>query len=180
MSTELFAGVKTLFLSRGDYRKTGQAVIAHLAPADLRTAARTLLSAGFHLEDVCGLDLAEGIFAVYHFDHFTRPGRVTLRVLAGRDNPEIPTISDIYQGADWHERETHDFYGIVFAGHPNMLPLLLPEDADFHPLLKEAATRAAAAAILEKGQVASQADGFVLLDAPAPEESGQAAAGDGN
>jgi NADH-quinone oxidoreductase subunit C len=180
MSAELFVGVKTLFLSQGDYRKTGQALIAHLAPADLRTAARTLLSAGLHLEDVCGLDTAEGLFAVYHFDHYTRPGRVTLRVFVDREAPEIPTISDIYQGADWHERETHDFYGIVFAGHPNMLPLLLPEDADFHPLLKEAATRVAAAAILEKGQVLSQADGFVLLDAPAPEEPGQAAAGDGN
>ena len=142
-------------------------------------AARTLLAAGFHLEDVCGLDTAEGLFAVYHFDHYIRTGRITLRVLAGRENPEIPTISDIYQGANWHERETHDFYGIVFAGHPNLIPLLLPEDADFHPLLKEEAGRAKAAAILEKGEVLGQADGFVLLDAPAPEESGEAAAEDG-
>ena len=51
---------------------------------------------------------------------------------------EVPSISNIYHGADWHERETRDFYGVVFSGHPNLKPLLLDEeDADFHPLLKE-------------------------------------------
>jgi NADH-quinone oxidoreductase subunit C len=54
-----------------------------------------------------------------------------------RATPEIPTISSIFAGADWHERETHDFFGIKFIGHPNLTPLLLPEDADFHPLRKD-------------------------------------------
>jgi len=54
-----------------------------------------------------------------------------------RDKPEVPTISHIYQGANWHERETHDFFGIKFIGHPDLSPLLLPEDADFHPLRKD-------------------------------------------
>jgi len=49
----------------------------------------------------------------------------------------VPTISAVFPGANWHERETHDFFGIRFAGHPNLIPLLLPEDADYHPLRKD-------------------------------------------
>jgi len=63
--------------------------------------------------------------------------RVVIRCRLDRDEPEISTISGIIPGADWHERETHDFFGIVFTGHPDLSPLLLPEDADFHPLRKD-------------------------------------------
>jgi len=49
----------------------------------------------------------------------------------------LPTISSVHPGANWHERETHDFFGVQFTGHPDMSPLLLPEDADFHPLRKD-------------------------------------------
>ena len=63
--------------------------------------------------------------------------RVVIRCKMPRSNPEVPTISAICSGANWHERETHDFFGIKFTGHPDLSPLLLPEDADFHPLLKD-------------------------------------------
>jgi NADH-quinone oxidoreductase subunit C len=53
---------------------------------------------------------------------------------------QIPTISDIFDGADWHERETRDFYGIVFSDHPYLKPLILAEeDVDLKPLLKKEA-----------------------------------------
>ncbi len=79
----------------------------------------------------------EDMEVVYDFNHFDELCRVTVRTRVERDNPEVPTISDIYPGANWHERETHDFFGIKFAGHPDLSPLLLPEDADFHPLKKD-------------------------------------------
>ncbi|MFZ5427761.1 MAG: NADH-quinone oxidoreductase subunit C [Thermodesulfobacteriota bacterium] len=75
--------------------------------------------------------------AVYDFNRFDEPCRVVIRVRTPRANPVIPTISHIFQAAHWHERETHDFFGIKFEGHPYLVPLLLPEDADFHPLLKD-------------------------------------------
>lgn len=75
--------------------------------------------------------------AVYDFSRFDELCRVVLRVRTPRDNPKVPTIVDIYPVAHWHERETHDFFGIVFEGHPYLVPLLLPEDADFHPLRKD-------------------------------------------
>lgn len=74
---------------------------------------------------------------VYDFNHYSSFCRLTVRARVPRSNPKIPTISAIYPGADWHERETHDFFGIKFIGHPNLIPLLLPEDADYHPLLKD-------------------------------------------
>lgn len=63
--------------------------------------------------------------------------RVVVRCRLVRTAPDLPTICQLIPGANWHERETHDFFGINFVGHPDLSPLLLPEDADFHPLLKD-------------------------------------------
>ena len=77
------------------------------------------------------------IEVVYDFNHFQSRHRVVLRVCTPRSQPQVPTIQTIYPIAHWHEREAHDFFGIVFTGHNYLVPLLLPEDADFHPLLKD-------------------------------------------
>lgn len=74
---------------------------------------------------------------VYDYSHVETLCRVVVRARMPRSNPVIPTISQVYPGANWHERETHDFFGINFIGHPDLSPFLLPEDADFHPLLKD-------------------------------------------
>ena len=74
---------------------------------------------------------------VYDFNLFSARHRVCLRVRTPRSNPEIPTVAEIYPIAHWHEREIHEFFGIVFIGHPYLIPLLLPEDAEYHPLLKD-------------------------------------------
>ena len=74
---------------------------------------------------------------VYDFNLFAARRRVCLRVRTPRTDPQIPTIAEIYPIAHWHEREIHEFFGIVFIGHPYLIPLLLPEDAEYHPLLKD-------------------------------------------
>ena len=79
----------------------------------------------------------DALEAVYDFNHYEGLCRVTVRTRVPRSKPEVPSISEIYPGANWHERETHDFFGIIFVGHPYLVPLLLPEDADYHPLLKD-------------------------------------------
>ncbi len=48
-----------------------------------------------------------------------------------------PSLAGVISGANWHERETHEMYGVVFEGHPELERLLLPEDADFYPLRKD-------------------------------------------
>lgn len=74
---------------------------------------------------------------IYHFNRYEQLCRVLVRCRVPRSLAKVPTISGIYPGANWHERETHDFFGIEFSGHPDLSPLLLPEDADFHPLRKD-------------------------------------------
>jgi NADH-quinone oxidoreductase subunit C len=110
------------------------------APADLIVAAgRILDQALFALEAITGIDWLERgqMEVVYDFTHFTSGSRVVVRTYLQRDKAELPSLRPIYPSADWHERETHDFFGILFTGHPDLTPLLLPEDADFHPLRKD-------------------------------------------
>jgi NADH-quinone oxidoreductase subunit C len=108
-------------------------------PTQVVEAARIMNEAGFCLDAITGVDwLAQNeMEVVYDYLHFTSPLRIVVRARMPRATPELPTISEIFQGANWHERETHDFFGIRFAGHPNLKPFLLPEDADFHPLRKD-------------------------------------------
>jgi NADH-quinone oxidoreductase subunit C len=122
-----------------DYMVKGYHLDVELPPEKIPEAAEILLRENFFIESITGVDWIddEQLEAVYDFNHFDELCRVVIRTRTDRSNPAIPTISHIYQGANWHERETHDFFGIKFIDHPNLEPLLLPEDADFHPLLKD-------------------------------------------
>jgi NADH-quinone oxidoreductase subunit C len=131
--------VKQTMLFTPDYQKKGYHLDIKVAPEDVVTAAETLMGHEFFLEAITGVDwITDGqIEVVYDYNHWQELCRVVIRTRTDRAKPEVPTISHIYSGANWHERETHDFFGVVFSGHPDLTPLLLPEDADFHPLLKD-------------------------------------------
>jgi NADH-quinone oxidoreductase subunit C len=122
-----------------DYKAKGYHLDVDLPPEKVVAAAEILNRENFFIEAITGVDWIDDqqLEVVYDFNHFDELCRVVVRTRLDRNNPEVPTISHIYQGANWHERETHDFFGIIFTGHPNLEPLLLPEDADFHPLLKD-------------------------------------------
>lgn len=122
------------------YAERGYHLDACLSPDQLLAAVAILFESGFFLESITGVDWIKDdqLEAVYDFSRYDFDlCRVVLRVRTSRSTPILPTITGIYSGASWHERETHDFFGIVFDGHPHLIPLLLPEDADFHPLLKD-------------------------------------------
>ncbi|SDB37929.1 NADH-quinone oxidoreductase subunit C [Desulfonatronum thiosulfatophilum] len=108
-----------------------------LALDSLVEASRILKQNDFFIENITCLDLVEGLLLVYHFNHTQSPGRICLRVMINHEHPEAPTISDIYAGANWHERECFDFFGITFTGHTNLLPLLLPADFSGDPPLRK-------------------------------------------
>ena len=95
---------------------------------------------GFFLEAIAGVDWLERQQLEVIYDYNRLGGehcRVMVRTFLSRSEPLVPTISGVFPAADWHERETYDFYGIHFQGHPNLIRILLPEDAEFHPLLKD-------------------------------------------
>ncbi|MEV4941272.1 NADH-quinone oxidoreductase subunit C [Streptomyces zaomyceticus] len=66
-----------------------------------------------------------------------RPRRLLVRTTVPHAEPVLPTALGVYAGAGWHERETHEMFGVVFTGHPNLVPLLLPENFEGHPLRKD-------------------------------------------
>ncbi len=122
------------------YAKHGYHLDAQLSPEQLLPAAVILIESGFFIETITGVDWIKAgqLEAIYDFSRYDFDlCRVVLRIRTPRNKPTLPSITGIYSGANWHERETHDFFGIVFSGHPHLIPLLLPEDADFHPLLKD-------------------------------------------
>jgi NADH-quinone oxidoreductase subunit C len=122
-----------------DFQARGVNAEAIVQASEVVAAAEAMDQAGFAMDTITGADwIAEGqMEVIYDFYHPTKPLRAAFRARIPRDNPEIATISKVFPGADWHERETHDFFGIRFLGHPNLAPFLLPEDATFHPLLKD-------------------------------------------
>ncbi|MFD6345250.1 NADH-quinone oxidoreductase subunit C [Streptomyces roseolus] len=65
------------------------------------------------------------------------PRRLLLRTTVPHGAATLPTAIGVYAGAAWHERETHEMFGVVFEGHPNLTPLLLPENFEGHPLRKD-------------------------------------------
>jgi NADH-quinone oxidoreductase subunit C len=92
------------------------------------------------LTDVTGVhypDTELPFSVVYHLHNFTANKRIRIKTFLPGDNPEIPTVSDIFSSANWMERETYDFYGIIFSGHPNLKRILNVEYMDYFPMRKE-------------------------------------------
>lgn len=123
-----------------DYAVYGYHLDAQVAPDQLLEAVTLLDEAEFFIESITGVDWIKEkqLEVIYDFSRYDFDlCRVVIRTRVDRTKPVVPTITGIYAGANWHERETHEFFGIKFEGHPHLVPLLLPEDADFHPLLKD-------------------------------------------
>ncbi|MFW6773750.1 NADH-quinone oxidoreductase subunit C [Nocardioides sp. CPCC 205120] len=99
---------------------------------DLRFELCSGVSGVHHPEDV-GAEL----HAVYHLLSMTHNRRVRLDVSCPEGDPHVPSIVATYPTADWHERETWDFFGIQFDGHPALTRILMPDDWPGHPQRKD-------------------------------------------
>jgi NADH-quinone oxidoreductase subunit C len=127
--------------TRCSFAKTGTTWSIFIEPGEVTQVAKAMWEEGYFLEDIVCVDIEEGYQILYHFDHWDCPGRMTFRTILPRDNPAIDSICGIYQGAEWHERESADFYGVTFVGNSNPRPLLLPEGMTVPPLRKDPAKR---------------------------------------
>jgi NADH-quinone oxidoreductase subunit C len=92
-----------------------------------------------YLRCLSGVDWQEeGLEVVYHLWSFNKAHKLTVKTRVPTDDARVPSMAALYPAAEWHERETRDMYGIVFEGHPNLVPLLLPDDmTDHFPLRKD-------------------------------------------
>jgi NADH-quinone oxidoreductase subunit C len=115
----------------------------HVPAAEWRRVAEFLRNDGRLSMDwlAClgGIDYAaDGLMAVvYDLTSFDLHHRIAVKVFCDRGDPHVPTVTDLWPAADWHEREAFDLLGIRFDGHPDLSRILLAEDWDGHPLRKD-------------------------------------------
>lgn len=96
---------------------------------------------GFNfLTDLCGIhypdqELPFGV--IYHMHNLVENVRVRIKTFISGKDPKIKTATNLFPAANWMERETFDFYGIVFEGHPNLKRILNVDYLDYFPMRKE-------------------------------------------
>jgi NADH-quinone oxidoreductase subunit C len=82
-------------------------------------------------------DRGRELHAVYHLLSMTHNRRIRLEVTCPDEDPHVPSVVATYPTADWHERETYDFFGIIFDGHPALTRIEMPDDWPGHPQRKD-------------------------------------------
>ena len=69
----------------------------------------------------------------YHLYSLDKRHKMVVKTRVPEDQPSVPTVTGVWAGANWYERESHDLFGVVFEGHPNLIPLLLYEEFEGFP-----------------------------------------------
>ncbi len=105
---------------------------------ELFNVAEKVKEMGFeHLSVITGIDYKDHFEVVYNFFSWDKKENLALKVILDHENPEVDSLTSLWKGADWLERETYDLVGIKFTGHPNLVRILLPEGWMGHPLRKD-------------------------------------------
>jgi NADH-quinone oxidoreductase subunit C len=97
-------------------------------------------SLNFHfLTDLCGMQTADEkqLGVIYHLHNMPKNHRIRVKTFFDINKPEIPTATDLWPAANWMERETYDFFGVKFKGHPNLKRILNVDEMDIFPMRKE-------------------------------------------
>jgi NADH-quinone oxidoreductase subunit C len=130
-------GVTKVVIDRGE-------LTLHVAREHLLAVATALRNdPGLRFElcsSVSGVDYQgtqHRLHAVYHLVSMTYRRRIRLEVAVSVEDPHIPSVTALYPGADWQERETYDMFGIIFDGHPALTRILMPDDWDGFPQRKD-------------------------------------------
>ena len=93
-----------------------------------------------HLTDITAVHYPDrdlNFTVVYHLQSLVFNRRLRIKVPIGGEPPQIPSATSIWKGANWMERETYDFFGIQFVGHPDLRRILNMEDMEVFPMRKE-------------------------------------------
>lgn len=105
----------------------------------LLVAVGVLMENGFsRLISLGGADYQDRMEGIYHFGRYDgKLDVIALKIKIPRSNPVLPSIAKLIPGANWHERETYDLFGIRFEGHPDLTRIFLPADFPGYPLRKD-------------------------------------------
>jgi NADH-quinone oxidoreductase subunit C len=112
-----------------------------IAPDQIRAAAAAVQAAGYNFfEDMTAVDWypsAPRFQVSYHILSHAFKERIRLRVLLDEVDPSVESITAVWAGANYYEREVFDLFGIRFEGHPNLRRIMLPDEWKGHPLRKD-------------------------------------------
>jgi NADH-quinone oxidoreductase subunit C len=112
-----------------------------IAAEAIRAALETVQAAGYNFfEDMTAVDwfpAAPRFQLSYHILSHSYKERIRLRVLLEGDSPSVDSITPVWPGANFYEREVFDLFGITFDGHPNLRRILMPDEWQGHPLRKD-------------------------------------------
>jgi len=101
-------------------------------------ALKSLPGLPFHyFSFVTAVDRGDHFEVLYCLQNLERVAMVFLRTRVAREGEGVATLTGVYSGANWHERETFDLFGIAFEGHPDLRRILLREEFEGHPLRKD-------------------------------------------
>jgi NADH-quinone oxidoreductase subunit C len=104
---------------------------------ELRKKAMEVKESGYtYFSFMTAVDNGSNLTLYYRLANSENNSEVWLVVENVPYGAEVPSLYDIFEGADWHERECYDLFGVKFSNHPNLKRILLPEDYEGHPLLK--------------------------------------------
>ncbi|MBU2494036.1 MAG: NADH-quinone oxidoreductase subunit C [Bacteroidetes bacterium] len=94
---------------------------------------------GEKVKDEDGTEIITGgtLSVYYHLHSTSIKHKITLKVSAPRENPEVESVESVWKCADWHEREAYDMYGFKFLNHPDLIRILMPYDWQGYPLRKD-------------------------------------------
>jgi NADH-quinone oxidoreductase subunit C len=128
LGTAEFRGDLTVTVRRADIARAGEVL-------------RTDPALAFDMViDVLGVDMyrpEDRFEVVYNLYSLRNREYVRLKVLVDEQDCTVPTVTGVWPGANWHERETYDMFGIVFTGHPDLRRLYMPEEFEYYPLRKD-------------------------------------------
>jgi len=145
MLDEIVTGVKSRFgKSILDVMSDDKRITFIVTKESSHEVLSQLKETGFdYLSDVTGVDyMADGEFEiVYHLWSHTKKVRSILKVRIAKESSTIESVSDLWPGAQIHEREAHELFGIGFRGNPNLSPLFLEDWTEIPPFRKDFDTR---------------------------------------
>jgi len=134
---EKFEGQVTTFST-----ETGMLSFESPAALNLKVMQYLFDELGFtFLSDLCGVNYPDNVdgelVVVYHLHNFVENIRLRYSIAVPISKPDVFTATKIFESANWMERETYDFFGINFIGHPNLKRILNVEEMDYFPMRKE-------------------------------------------
>ena len=113
----------------------GEIVYSFEDGAAYRSFCERAFAKGYNFPNcLTGLDMGYGLRSVLNLRNLDDFSEITIWMDVPYDTPQIPSVTDIWGGVEWHEREAYDLVGIIYTGHPDLRRILLEDHWSIHPL----------------------------------------------